>query len=351
MQAESGSGGGVNSNGVSESNGFDSISVLSTSSSSPVSGVNFIEHRVSKMDTLAGVAIKYGVEVADIKRMNGLVTDLQMYALKTLQIPLPGRHPPSPIVMDDSASNGVQTPHQHNMDILDSFQSLKLKPPSHRKVSAAMSTLQGYYNLTPSRKGQHAEGTEMAVYKTGRALFLEDDPLPKESPASDPLMNHHRKTRSIGNGFSPENGKTTKDAMVISVGESGESERANSEKSVRRRQKTDADPFSWMPRMLFKDSSVGLSGKQGKGAALKPKTGSQTDNDISRPNSISAGDSSMANALLAVRKSSSTSSLQDSENGSSVWSPWNLKSDVISRPIFDGLPNPMNIWRNKTAMD
>ncbi|KAL0386242.1 UNVERIFIED_CONTAM: hypothetical protein Sradi_3018500 [Sesamum radiatum] len=62
----------------------------------PNGGVNYIVHTVSKFDTLAGVAIKYGVEVADIKRLNGLVTDLQMFALRTLQIPLPGRHPPSP---------------------------------------------------------------------------------------------------------------------------------------------------------------------------------------------------------------------------------------------------------------
>lgn len=34
--------------------------------------------------------------MADIKRLNGLVTDLQMFALKTLKIPLPGKHPPSP---------------------------------------------------------------------------------------------------------------------------------------------------------------------------------------------------------------------------------------------------------------
>ncbi|KAL1365991.1 hypothetical protein AAHE18_03G328200 [Arachis hypogaea] len=60
------------------------------------SGLNYIEHQVSKLHTLAGVAIKYGVEVADIKRMNGLATDLQIFALKTLKIPLPGRHPPSP---------------------------------------------------------------------------------------------------------------------------------------------------------------------------------------------------------------------------------------------------------------
>ncbi|XP_026421121.1 uncharacterized protein LOC113317196 isoform X3 [Papaver somniferum] len=44
-------------------------------------------------------------KVADVNRMNGLVTDLQMFALKTLQIPLPGRHPPSA-----SLSNGHPSP-------------------------------------------------------------------------------------------------------------------------------------------------------------------------------------------------------------------------------------------------
>ncbi|KAJ6760176.1 hypothetical protein OIU79_025112 [Salix purpurea] len=70
------------------------------------SNKNYIEHHVSKRDTLAGVAIKYGVEVADVKRLNGLSTDLQMFALKTLLIPLPGRHPPSPILSNGSASPG-----------------------------------------------------------------------------------------------------------------------------------------------------------------------------------------------------------------------------------------------------
>ncbi|KAK4360208.1 hypothetical protein RND71_019160 [Anisodus tanguticus] len=65
---------------------------------------SYIQHPVSKFDTLAGVAIRYGVEVADIKRINGLVSDLQMFALKTLHIPLPGRHPPSPVL-----SNGQDT--------------------------------------------------------------------------------------------------------------------------------------------------------------------------------------------------------------------------------------------------
>ncbi|MCI35960.1 peptidoglycan-binding domain-containing protein, partial [Trifolium medium] len=37
--------------------------------------------------------------------MNSLVTDQQMFALETVQIPLPGRHPPSPCL-----SNGSTTP-------------------------------------------------------------------------------------------------------------------------------------------------------------------------------------------------------------------------------------------------
>ncbi|KAH8503037.1 hypothetical protein H0E87_014383 [Populus deltoides] len=81
----------------------------SSASTSSNGGSGFIEHPVSKLDTLAGVAIKYGVEVADIKKMNGLVTDLQMFALKSLQIPLPGRHPPSLFL-----SNGFDTPREEN---------------------------------------------------------------------------------------------------------------------------------------------------------------------------------------------------------------------------------------------
>ncbi|KAI5060891.1 hypothetical protein GOP47_0023396 [Adiantum capillus-veneris] len=55
-------------------------------------GKDYLEHRVSNHDTLAGVAIKYGVEVADVKRANGLATDLHMFAHQTLKIPVQGRH-------------------------------------------------------------------------------------------------------------------------------------------------------------------------------------------------------------------------------------------------------------------
>ena len=42
---------------------LSSSMILPVSSSPSGIGVSFIEHHVSKMDTLAGIAIKYGVEV------------------------------------------------------------------------------------------------------------------------------------------------------------------------------------------------------------------------------------------------------------------------------------------------
>lgn len=50
-------------------------------------------------------------QVADIKKMNGLVSDLQMFARKTLHISLPGRHPPSPILTNGFDTKGYCYDH------------------------------------------------------------------------------------------------------------------------------------------------------------------------------------------------------------------------------------------------
>lgn len=302
-------------------------------------GHSFIEHQVSKMDTLAGVAIKYGVEVADIKKMNGLVTDLQMFALKSLQIPLPGRHPPSPCL-----SNGSDTPgRSNNHGLLDSFQSLG----SQRKVSPAMSSLQGYYGLKPPIDEKTlAEGFEMAVYRKA-----EDGGFSRQSLSpTNPPLSLHRKSRSVANGLNGD-----------------ESE---SDKLVRRMQKYEAD-FSCTrtPEMMLKEdnsnSGGGFSAITGKGLALRPKAAGRTSSDAAaaeagggfNPIPMRMADESFG----GVRKSSSTSSLQDQDNnGLSIWSAskWNLKADpharsagAITRPIFDALPKPITGRRNKAALD
>lgn len=45
------------------------VSPSSSPSSSCYPGTTYIEHHVSKMDTLAGIAIKYGVEVIGVLRL------------------------------------------------------------------------------------------------------------------------------------------------------------------------------------------------------------------------------------------------------------------------------------------
>ncbi|KAF5445257.1 hypothetical protein F2P56_034322 [Juglans regia] len=309
-------------------------------------GANYIEHQVSKLDTLAGVAIKYGVEVADIKRINGLATDFQMFALKTLQIPLPGRHPPSPLVSNGSTSPGEHSsrkapPCLGQSNMLGSLQSLRVKAPQKR-VSPAMSTLQNYYNLkSPYFKGA-AEGTEMAVYKT---------------------------ERNSDNGYLPENGVVTEHVPCADPGD-GDGEKSD-EKYVRRRSKPEVDTRAGTPeRLLNGENSGGSSGfsvSTGKGLAMRPKSASRTtlvDSESGWLNSIPVvlGDSLIADGLAAVRKSSSTSSLKDQETNTSTsaWptSKWSLKTDLqalsaaaITRPIFDGLPKPICGRRNKAALD
>ncbi|KAG4165125.1 hypothetical protein ERO13_A13G060100v2 [Gossypium hirsutum] len=342
--------------------------------SSTIPSAGFIEHPVSRFDTLAGVAIKYGVEVADIKRMNGLVTDLQMFALKTLQIPLPGRHPPSPCLSNDSTTPGQSSANESPaknlpVDWLDSFQSLRLKSP--RRVSPAMSSLQGYYGLRPTEKKTMPEGFEMALYRKGEADYLEDGLFLKPS-SSNPLSMLKRKSRSVANGFYDENGEILVDIMSAGEGKEGEPDNKSNEKLIRRRQKSEAD---FTARLLKEDNTgnAGFPAITAKQLALRSKAGSRMNSAAVDGFNVAAtilGEECMVNGYGEVRKSSSTSCLHDhqenssnigSSSFSSLWpvaSKWSLKPDLqalstagIKRPIFDGFTKPMPARKNKAALD
>lgn len=328
---------------------------------------NRIEHEVSKMDTLAGVAIKYGVEVADIKRMNGLVTDLQMFGLKTLQIPLPGRHPPSPNLPNGLDGQGLviseQTPPRHrHSDLFNSFQALKPKS-SPQRVSPAMSSLQGYYGTKPVEQRRVSEGFEMAVYRRGGSHCLEDDQFAQSSsPFSNPPPSLGRKSKSIANSLSCENGSNNLGARIVFRERWGK--------------KSELDPSSPTPVVLMEDNNSnesGFSAITGKGLALRPKSASRTASGVEseseklKPNPIDMGDYVVVDSFSGVRKSSSTPSLQDQERcasstttSSSIWptSKWSLKPDLqalssvaITRPFFDGLPKPITGRKSKAALD
>ncbi|KAM5570246.1 hypothetical protein ABKV19_011093 [Rosa sericea] len=333
-------------------------------------GKNYIEHQVSKMDTLAGVAIKYGVEVADIKRMNGFATDLQMFALKTLKIPLPGRHSPSTASLSpqenntEKSSSGLGQPN-----LLPPFRSVGSRAPKD-KVTTAMSTLQKYYGLKPPNRRGSTEGMEMAVYRSRSSEDFDDGLLSKASPFSD-SQSHHNMTRRFSVGQLTENGAMA-DYMHFADSMDGEGDKSD-DKSVRRRQKTEVENGNVTPERMLKGEksggSSGFSASTGKGLAMRPKSASravlQSESDSGWLNSIPVGLGESivtTDEVTVVRKSSSTPSLKEEENNStaSVWptSRWSLKTDLqalsnaasITRPIFDGLPKPIT-GRWKTALD
>ena len=299
----------------------DSVTMASSLSSSPPR-LGYIEHHISKFDTLVGIAIKYGVEVTDIKRMNSLVTDHQIFALKTVQIPLPGRHPPSPCLSNGSTTPGNcnathSSPDNASRELLESFQYRKIKS-SERKVS------------------------------------------PPDRPLS-----HHRKSKSLVNVILEE---VMEKADKASDAETWElcSDKWN-DKLIQRRQKSVAD-FTRIPELILREdhsSSCGFPSRAGNSLALRQKAASRTavtiDSESSSliPVPIVTGDGFQTDCLSGVRKSSSTSCLQDQDNcgSSSIWpsSMWNLKPDLqalsTGKPIFDGLPKPLTGRRNKAALD
>ncbi|WVZ23984.1 hypothetical protein V8G54_002528 [Vigna mungo] len=268
--------------------------------------LGYIEHHVSKYDTLAGVAIKYG----------------------------------------NSDHNSPTTQAHH--DLFDSFPSLKMKS-SERKVSPAMSSLQGFYGL----KGSSTPS---------------DDGFPRNLPMSDRPLSHHRKSKSLVNVILEEIMEKSNEASAA-ITKEVDSSKWNYN-LVQRRQKSVAD-FSRIPELLLREdnSSTGvLPPRTGKGLALRQKVASRTtlatdseQNGLS-PAAMGMGDATLNEGSSRVRKSSSTSCLHDQDNSgsSSIWptSMWNLKPDLqalstaaIGKPIFDGLPKPITGRKNKAALD
>lgn len=329
----------------------------SRSESPAASGGGYIEHRVSKLDTLAGVAIRYGVEVADIKRMNGLVTDLQMFAHKKLKIPLPGRHPPSPIL--DSASSGSreETPPQkhHENGGPDVSRLLTRAKPPRASISPAMSSLQGFYGLKPSSNNTAMEAINNGA-TSGTVLLPPGSEVELASRASATPLSaspiRSQKLRNSVNGHSSTNGHHLPGdfSLVDATDEDDTSNRSSPmDKFVRRRQqqKTDFDSPCRTPELLIKDDTAGtppLRSSGGKGLALRPKSGSKADPTPTRTSS----ESLLSNGFLGVRKSSSTPNFEESD-GSSLWSTgkWAIKTEAITRPLLDSWPKLLN----KIALD
>lgn len=329
------------------------------------SGEEYIEHRVSKLDTLAGVAIKYGVEVADVRRVNGLVTDLQMFAHNTLKIPLPGKHLPSTTL---PKVEGPSISGSHKKDVsspnfqLGTTQKTENRYKDKRPLSSAMNLLRGYYGL--SSPGQQTvsgiEGMEMTSYRSDSEDHSEDEPF---SPITKPAISLDNYV--IANG--PKNMDVRKAKEISRVGNEsllreeivpkmgmGDVDKS-SERSVRRRSKVEA-----------MNSTIGSSeveNKQDTGMQdrVLPSTvfSSGTESSSRSTGVLGAfvGGKVEKVATSKVMKSSSTPNLQDqpelqADSGGSKYGPKvDIKSaNQTSLNLFEGLSKPIG-HRYKAALD
>lgn len=227
-----------------------------------------------------------------------------------------------------------------------------------------MSSLQSYYGLKQpdQNKSPISEGFEMAVYRNGATQSPESSRY-STSSLPNPPFSPQRKSKSVSNGLMSAYGDLH-DPLLTSESESNSTSDKWLERLLRRRQKSEADFTARPPEKLLKEennTSSAVSAVTGKRLALRPKSASRTASGVDTDPIPSTGlsDSFLTDNIDGVRKSSSASSLQDSENGtlSSIWptSKWSLKPDFqalssAAIPMFDGLPKPIG-RKNKAALD
>ncbi|KAH1224333.1 LysM and putative peptidoglycan-binding domain-containing protein 2 [Glycine soja] len=235
--------------------------MMSSSASSPPT-LGYIQHPISKLDTLAGIAIKYGVEVADIKKMNGLVTDSQMFALKSIGIPLNGKHPPPIITGNDDNTD--------NSPAADNAKSLRRKS-SEQKLSPVMSCLRSHYGTKPTMKKSVSEIFSMVEYEKRASKCSENGSFYKKSPMSPQHHSHHKKSHSLAN-------ETLDDIMEVVKARRSDSDRSGT--LIRRSYKSEAN-LQRIPELLLKqdcnnsNGSFSFSARSAKGLAQRQKSGSR----------------------------------------------------------------------------
>ncbi|KAH7277283.1 hypothetical protein KP509_39G043900 [Ceratopteris richardii] len=318
--------------------GFSPSSSDHTAAEDTYDGKNFIEHQVSNLDTLAGLAIKYGVEVADIKRANGLATDLHMFGRRTLKIPLYGRvvgyiPPKSPQWRETSRPLEVNSKSSALSPNVFGSNERGKKP-----VSSAMNMLRGYYGLSsPTQNSCSKEDRELLSYQSENEDCSEDEPW-------SPMTPHSNSRNGSVSGFGV-----------------GSIEKV-SEQLVRRRSKADGT------NPLVNGSEVDIKKETDYVEELVQSSHGLSNGIESLGVKVIGCAKAIDGALISakikdeplsrVKKSMSTSNLHDQGNvHSSIFIEKNgIKTDIKSgnfipsRSLFEGLSKPA-IPRYKKALD
>ncbi|WVZ02095.1 hypothetical protein V8G54_022901 [Vigna mungo] len=267
--------------------------------SSPPTPV-YIQHPISKLDTLAGIAIKYGVEVlffsfmrklhqyvakrlmhisidfgcnkliivADIRKVNGLVTDMQMFALKTLHIPLNGKHPqPSSTGQDETENSPADNT---SYELFESFQPLRRKSSDH-KLSSVRRSLPGHYGAKPKMKKCASEIFSMVEYEKRSFKYSENGSFNQNSPMSGKTLGHHRNALSLATD--------SHERSDIMAGVADRKSNLNKRNAtlIRRNHKSEVN-LQRIPELLLKQdnsSNGGFSTRSANGLAQRQKSSSR----------------------------------------------------------------------------
>ncbi|QCD88761.1 hypothetical protein DEO72_LG3g3311 [Vigna unguiculata] len=244
--------------------------VSSFASTSPPTPV-YIQHPISKFDTLAGIAIKYGVEVADIRKVNGLVTDMHMFALKTLHIPLNGKHPqPSSPGQDETENNSPAD--STSCELFESFQPLRRKS-SEPKLSPVMRSLQGHYGAKPKMKKCASEIFSMVEYEKRSLKYSENGSSNPNSPLSRKTLSHYR------NAFSLATGSEVRSDVMEGIADRKSNLDKRKATLIRRNHKSEVN-LQHIPELLLKQDSSSNGGfstrsANGLGLAQRQKSSSR----------------------------------------------------------------------------
>lgn len=333
---------------------------------------DYIEHRVSNLDTLAGVAIKYGVEVADVKRANGLATDLHMFGHQILKIPLHPRHvkhAPSRMSRWQENSRSLKS----NGKCLAG--PLQLSGSGHRDkkpLSSAMNLLRGYYGL--SSPTQHSpctsEGMELTSYRPEGEDFSDNEPLSPMTPPSTSKddkrlfqngnlsanISNERPMSRLSHEFTPESSSVP--SFGLGAVDKG------SEPSVRRRSKVEGNsPLIGASEMDSRQETDPVEDVLQSPYVLSNGTdslGFKATGFLKALDGALVTGKSKDESASRVIKSMSASNLQDqaSVQANSSSTKYGGKIDMrsgnhvqaISRSLFEGLSKPA-LPRYKEALD